>query len=108
MLRFAISSSTIIHPSDDMTLDELVPKTDPKATGQPKGKAKGQPKAKQEAWHTVLDQIVDDQQSEMYRDALLKEKRVREEAERKGKERRLMQTSVVRNNSCSLQSSSLS
>ena len=33
-----------------------------------------------------FDQIVDDKQSDMYRDALLKEKRVREEAERKAKE----------------------
>ena len=50
-----------------------------------KGKAKGQPKAKQEAWHTALDRIIDDQQSEMHRDALIKEKRAREEAERKTK-----------------------
>jgi hypothetical protein len=55
MIRFVISQSSIMHPSDDMTLAELVPNTAPKAKGQPKKKAKVQPKAKQEAWHTVLD-----------------------------------------------------
>ena len=74
-----------MHPSDEMTLSDLVPKTVAKGKGKPKGKAKGQPKAKQEAWHTALDRIIDDQQSEMHRDALIKEKRAREEAERKTK-----------------------
>ena len=68
-------------------------------------KAKVQPKAKQEAWHTALDQIVDDRQSETYRDALLKEKRVREEAERKAKE--VDATVRDKEQPCSLQSSSL-
>jgi hypothetical protein len=68
-----------------MTLSDLLPKTVAKGKGKPKGKAKGQPKAKQEAWHTALDRIIDDQQSEMHRDALIKEKRGREEAERKSK-----------------------
>ena len=34
----------------------------------------------------MLDQIIEDQQSEMYRDVLIKEKRVREEAERRARE----------------------
>ena len=36
MLRFVISQSSIMHPSDDMTLAELVPMTAPKAKGHPK------------------------------------------------------------------------
>ena len=74
-----------MHPSDDMTFTELVPQTAAKGKEKPKEKAKRQPKAKQEAWHTALDRIIDDQQSEMHRDALIKEKRGREEAERKTK-----------------------
>ena len=83
-LRFASITSSM-HPSDDMTLSELVPKTVAKGKEKPKGKAKGQSKAKQEAWHTALDRIIDDQQSEMHRDALIKETRAREDAERKTK-----------------------
>ena len=83
-LRFASKTSSM-HPSDDMTLSELVPQTAAKGKEKPKEKAKRQPKAKQEAWHTALDRIIDDQQSEMHRDALIKEKRGREEAERKTK-----------------------
>ena len=87
MLRVVISQASIMHLLDDTTLSELVPKTAPrgKAKGQPKGKAKGQPHAKQDTWHNVLDQISEDQQSEMCRDALVKEKTVREGAERRAR-----------------------
>jgi len=83
-LRFA-SKTSRMHPSDEMTLSKLVPQTAAKGKEKPKGKAKGQSKAKQEAGHTALDRIIDDQQSEMHRDALIKETRAREDAEEKTK-----------------------
>ena len=74
--------ASIMHQSDDMVLSELAPRTVAEGKEKPKGKAKGHPKTKQEAWHTALDRIIDNQQSEMYRDEMIKEKQARGEAEK--------------------------
>ncbi|MFM7983474.1 MAG: hypothetical protein ACKPKO_29530 [Candidatus Fonsibacter sp.] len=42
-------------------------------------------KRRQKACNSVFDKVVEDQQSEMYRDALFKEKRLREESDKKSK-----------------------
>ena len=70
----------------DMTLFELVPRVATKATAKAKGHAKATISAQREGWHVDLDRIIEYQQSEMYSDALIQEKKANTAAEQQVKE----------------------